>query len=803
MTRQCYHCAQPIPEGLDCQTTLNNEVAYFCCYGCLAVAQTILGHGLSAYYQFRQGNHQTSELISQERIEKLRVYDSPAFQKQFVYFTPDKSYYETHLVIQGLHCPACVWLIEKRLIRLNGLDSVTVNLTTGRASIRWQQDIMPLSKIVEAILHLGYQATPDMQQQQAKLFKQQKNEALTRVGLSGLFMMQVMMLSVGLYLGVEMDMIKAHQTFIRWCCLALTFPVLWLCGRPFFKSAWIALWHRQLNMDVPVVTALTICFVASIWFTLTGGEDVYYDAICMFVFFLSLSRFIDLNARYKLSAPFFAFQSLTPQWATRCVEQQYETVATHDVQPGDRLLVKPGETIPADGCIVKGETSVSESMLTGESCPKYKQPGDSVYTGSQNIEQAIILKVQASGLNTLLSQMIRLLSTAQSQKSKMVERANDIAQWFIAAVLGITLITCVVGWFNQLDNLLPTVIAMLVVTCPCALSLAIPTVVTCGTYRLMRQGILVVNNHLLHGLTQITDVVFDKTGTLTTGQLSVTHYECLTQSATVDVKQVAYTLEQNSEHPIAKAIVSYCEPFVNTPLSVQRVKLYANQGVEATIDSKTYRLGRLSFVQAQWQDTSSCDEQTQAQFSYLGDEKQLLAKFQTSDQVRENASELIEYLHSKGLCVHLLSGDPSSAPRQIGQQLNIKHVTANASIEEKLAYVNHLISQSKKVLMVGDGVNDAAVLKRAHVSIAVQSATELAKMNADGILVSNNLNDIRRACQIAQKAQFIMSQNITWAIVYNVFALPLAMLGWVTPYWAALGMSVSSLCVVVNATRLK
>lgn len=802
MSTPCFHCGLPIPKGLNCQTKIKGALQAFCCYGCMAVAQTIAGQGLSAYYAFRDSVGKRPDWLSEEALSQLNRYDDKEYQKQFVIFDAQTQTLEAQLMIRGLHCPACVWLIEKRLEQVPGVIKVSINLTTGRAILTWAGGQLKLSAIIEIIMKLGYQVTPDVYSEQNKQLSLEKQKALIRVGLAGLFMMQVMMLSVGLYLGDWFGIAVSHEQFIRWCLLVLTLPVLFVAGKPFFKSAYTALRNVHLNMDVPIVIALMLCFVASIWFTITQGKEVYFDSICMFIFFLSVSKFLEMNARYKLSAPFVSYQSLVPQTAVLCHDTQETVVSVSTLKVGDILFIKPGETIPADGIVIQGETSISESMLTGEPYPQFKTIGSKVYTGTQNTDQPIKIQISAIGANTLFSQMVRLLSKAATHKPKIVVLTNKVASWFVAFVLLMAALTLFIWWQSPINQIFKVVVSVLVITCPCALSLAIPTVVTCATYHLMHHGLLVLNNHLLEGLTRITDVVFDKTGTLTTGILSVAKYDLYQRDHEIDPRMIAYGLEQHSEHPVAKAIVSYCQPVANS-IQLENIRTAVNQGVEGYIDGHCYRIGQKSFVldesMADKEDVSIHDK---FKSCYLSVDGQLLARFEFQDPLKENAEQLINYLKGKNITTHLLSGDPSMDPLRTGKSLKIDNIKHNASVKEKLNYINDLVEKQRFVLMVGDGMNDAPVLKASHVSIAVNSGTDLAKMSADGILISNELLDLISAFDIAFRAKRLIIQNISWAIGYNLVALPIAMFGFVLPYQAAIGMSVSSLAVVFNSIRL-
>lgn len=801
MTQQCYHCDQSIPVNFQCSLYIQGLEKFFCCYGCHAVTQTLLDFNLSDYYQYRDSPNPRAEQLPENFLQDLARYDQPAYQQQISIMHPEDNSHEILLMIQGIHCAACIWLIEKRLSQITGIKKISVNLTTQRAMILWHESQIKLSKIIEIIYRLGYQALPDLQIEQNKISRQEKKQALIRVGLSGLIMMQVMMFSIALYLGGWSGIEKAHEQFIRWCSLFLTIPVLFIAGRPFFVSAARAIRNRYLNMDVPIVAALVLSFIASIWVTVHGGKEVYYDSICMFIFFLSVSKYLEITARYKLAAPFL-YQALMPLTATICHEDGESLISTANIKLGDILLIKPAEIIPADGIIEQGETTVSESMMTGESFPKAKRVGDTVLCGTHNIDQVFKMRVTEIGTQTLLAQILRLVEKASLYKPQIIETTHKIAGYFVGAVLVIAAFTAWfwsrVSWEESFRN----VISVLVITCPCALSLAVPSVVTCATYEFMRNGLLIIKNHVLEGMNQITDVVFDKTGTLTLGLLEVTDYQVLSTDPAYNPKEIAYLLEKHSEHPIAHAITKYCQSQAHHR-DVSDLKIYINQGVEGSIDGQRFRIGKKSFVKELFVHKTNVPQTEDLKKScYLGNEFEFLACFTLIDPLRAHARELVDYCKQRGIATHILSGDPSLEPLQIKEQLGIDFVKHNVTPDEKIAYVENLYAQSKKVLMIGDGMNDAPVLKSAHVSIAINSGTALAKTSADAVLLSNALKDIVQGFEVAAKAKQLMIQNLVWAIVYNIVALPMAIVGWIEPYQAALGMSASSLVVVFNSLRL-
>lgn len=797
----CFHCQLGLPRDKSYTLDINNQKAYFCCPGCQAVTQTILGLGLENYYKHREGpNAQVVDILPD--IKNLEIYDQPDIQSGFVVAVDGGK--EAQIVIKGMHCAACIWLIENRLCAVPGIESLKINLTTHRALIQWDEPKIKLSQILYEIYKLGYGASPDTNDESKKSQVKSRRSMLKRLGVSGLGMMQVMMFAVALYIGAWSDIEAEHVVFIRWVSWLVATPVLFYAGWPFFQSAYRAIQAKHLNMDVPISLALIATYTASVFSTIFNGKEVYFDSICMFIFFLTLSKFLELSARFKLTSP-FSTQDMLPLTAIKLDNQKEYRIPFASLLLGDLLLIKAGETIPADGVVTKGSSTVSESMLTGEPYPKCKIIGDSLYAGTQNIDQVLVMQVNQVGMHTLFSQITRLMEKATLTKPKLIELTNKVAGYFVGFVLivagGTVLYWSQYSWSQAFEH----TISVLVITCPCALALAIPAVVTRTTHTFMKNGLLIINNHVMEGLNQITDVVFDKTGTLTQGKLSVARYETVSEDEHADFKNIAYHLEKHSEHPMAQAIKCFCQD-AQKESNVDCVYNHINQGIEGKVDGVLYRIGQPKFALALCSglnselnipnDVNRC--------CVLANENGVIAWFEILDPLREDAKMLIQALHKTNHKTHILSGDPSNEPQQIKEMLGVDFVKNNATPQNKVQYLENLQSQTnKKVLMVGDGINDAPVLSSAAISIAMQDGTDLAKTNADAILMSNQLKDLVSVFAIARQGKILMLQNLAWAIGYNAIALPLAVCGYVQPYQAAIGMSISSLIVVVNALRLK
>ena len=800
--QSCFHCGLPVPKGTHYFVKIDHKNQPMCCPGCEAVAHAIVENNLTSFYKHRTDKSRTAGELIPEELMKLDLYDKPQLQKSFVR-EDEGDVKEAALMLEGIVCAACVWLNEKYVSSLPGVVEFRVNYSTHRAQLKWHSDEIKLSEVLRAIESIGYHAHPFDPSRQESLHKKEKQTAIRRLLVAGLGMMQAMMIAISLYAGEYSEMDADIRDFLRWVSLVFAIPVIFYSAQPFFKSAWRDLKRRQLGMDVPISLAMGSAFSASLWSTITGIGDVYYDSVTMFVFFLLAGRYLELIARHKAGRAAEELVKLVPATATRIMSNgEHEVVTTSELEKNDCVLVKPGELIPADGRVLDGLSSIDESLLTGESLPRSRKAGDDVVGGTLNIESPLTVSVTSIGEDSFLSSVIRLLDRATSEKPALTRAVDKIAGWFVAALLLIAVAVAFYWAGQDAEHAFQITLSVLVVTCPCALSLATPAALTAATGRLTEIGLLTTRGHALETLAAATHIVFDKTGTLTYGMLEAEKPVLIDdRMPESELSSLVASIERDSEHPIARALTELSDNL----LVVENITAHPGQGIEAKYNGQLFRIGKRDYVaeisQQPVDDFDLTDDIKSVVF--VGDEKGLLARINISDQLRDEAEATIKDLKGLGLKVILLSGDQQHVVNHVAKKLAIDEAQGECLPDDKLSYIQNLQQQGHVVAMVGDGVNDAPVLAAAQVSLAMGGGTQLAHASADMVLLSENLQHLVTGVAMSRRTLQIIRQNFIWAIGYNVSAVPLAAMAMVAPWMAAIGMSMSSLVVVLNALRLR
>jgi Cu2+-exporting ATPase len=788
----CFHCNEAIPAGSNFSLVIEQQQRLFCCPGCFAVAETIIDQGLGDYYKFRTSPASKAQLVPDQL--QLVSYDSTEVLSDLTQHKDNLTQIE--LSISGISCAACAWLIEKQLQKNPAIHNVSVNSSTARCMVSWDIQRLKLSELLNIINKLGYQASPFMADQEEAVQQAELRRFLKRLAVSGFMSMQVMMLAFGLYFGDYTGIDPEFEGYLRWISLFLTTPVVFYSAKPFTLSAWRAVKGRELNMDVPVTLAVFYTFLASAYATVFDTGEVYFESVCMFVFLLQLGKFFEFRARAQARAATGNLLKIMPVSARLVQGDELVPTSARRLEAGQVILVQAGETIAADGVVLSGESSVDESMLTGEYKAVNKAAGDAVMAGSINHDGVMKITVHQPLAHSRLGQIIELQQQTLNQKPQIVEKTTQLARFFIQRLLIIALGTFLVWYFwLDKDRAFWVTLSVLVATCPCALTLATPTAITCALARLNRKGILIKNQQVLEILPQLDSVFLDKTGSLTQGRFSIQRTQLHDQAYTPDtLLALIARIEAYSEHPIAHAFESY----LDSKIKVEQVKVHVGSGLSAVWvrehgDSLEVKVGSAAFCGAQAETTAAvCCSINQ----------HLVFSVELSDAVRPEVPALIQTLKQRGLHLSMLTGDSSAQVENVQQQLQFDRVFKGCSPEQKVEHIRQAVAQGDKVLMLGDGINDSPCFHAAHVSVALDSGTDLSKNQADVVLLHNNLNSLQELIEGAVLAQRIVKQNLWWAVGYNLVIIPLAVMGFVSPYIAVIGMSFSSILVVSNSLRL-
>jgi P-type Cu2+ transporter len=793
----CFHCGSPLPPGSPRTLLVDGIARALCCGGCEAAATLIMAQGLGRFYEFREGAGPPP--AGGER--NWSVFDREAALHRYTHLRADGER-ELSLQIEGLHCAACAWLIETSTRRLAGVSDIHVNPAAARAEVRFDPRRVNLSAVLARIQLLGFVPQPLSFAGGVPDWSAERRTALRRLAVAGFGMMQVMTYAVSLYAGSMQGMAPDLERFLRFVSLIVATPVVLYAAQPFFAAAWRSIRSGTLGMDVPVALSIGAAYLWSVCATLRGRGTVYFDSAVMFTFFLLLGRYIEMSLRHRSGMQHDALARLLPQSVLRLGGAQAERVTPDELRAGERVRILPGERVPADGEITNGATEVDESLLTGESAPRARSCGDQLLAGTLNLSGVIDIVVTRVGQDSTLATVARMLERAHASRPQVADLADRIAGWFVAAVL---LLAAAVGsYWLAVDaaRAFPTVLAVLVVTCPCALSLATPAALAAATTRLARQGLLITRGRALERLAGADRVVFDKTGTLSGGEPRLQEVQLLDARATrARCLAIAAALEAYSSHPLARAFAA-----LSPCAGVSDVRNVPGRGIEGCIDGLRYRIGREEFVLEACAATSARAAAAPADEACmriaLGDGTGLLALFRLTDGLRPDARDTLQRLGQLGLTPQIASGDRAGAVLTVSGKLGGVAARADMSAADKLAMVHALQAAGHRVVMVGDGVNDAPVLAAADVSVAIGSGTDLARVSADAVLLGAGLAPLVSAVETSRGMLRIIRQNLGWAVLYNATAVPLAACGWLEPWMAALGMSASSLLVVLNALRL-
>lgn len=796
----CWHCGEALPQADAPLARVGKQTHAVCCQGCKAAAEWIDQLGLADYYRLR--SEPATRAPDADTIQRdAELWQRPQLSRHVVR-TLDDGWRESIFLVDGVRCSACVWLIERAIGTLDGVASVQVNAAARRARIVWREADISLADLIQAFARTGYRALPLDAAAIDDTRRRESRSALKRLLVAGFGAMQSMMYAAVLYFGGDDESAGGTRELFRWLSMLVATPVVLYSAQPFFAGALRSLRARRLGMDVPVALAIALIYAASLVEALRGGAEVYFESVSMFVFFLLVGRYLEMRARHRAGDLGDALARLTPMFADRLrADGSLERVGALELQHGDRVHVAEGSLVPADGRVTQGQGRVDEALVSGESAPIAKARGDALIAGSLLVEGPLELVVERAGEETQLAGIIALVTRAQTARPRLAEVGERMAARFVARVLTLAALTAIAWAFVDPTRAFPATLAVLVVSCPCAFALAVPAALTRALAVLARHGVLVVQPDVIERLTQVRHAVFDKTGTLTEARLDVEQIHVLRadgvtpERAREQALALAGALARGSRHPVAQAVAAAAG--AHATLAVEGLQAEAGRGLRGRIEGREWRLGQPAFACA-GQGVDAALEHAVV----LADDEGPFAAFELSETLRTDARATIADLRDEGIHVEIVSGDSAPRVEAIARRLDINAWHARQSPADKLARLDALHVEGTPVLAIGDGINDAPVLAAADIAVSLASGTDLAQATSHLVLNGDRLGGLVSARRIARETMAILTQNQRWALAYNLSAVPIAAFGFVPPWLAALGMSLSSLVVVLNALRI-
>ncbi|MBN2647698.1 MAG: heavy metal translocating P-type ATPase [Thiotrichales bacterium] len=813
MAQSCFHCGQAIPEGDQVLRPIDGKTQAFCCQGCASVCEVIYESGLQSFYQRTPEGELLSPPPAPNKDIEFLDYD----EVQEAYVSSLGTVREITLMSEAIHCAACVWLIEHTLAKMDGILMARVNFTNKQLKLRWDNSQLKLSEIIQKLNSIGYDATPYDASVSEAAARKANRDLLYRLGFAGFAMMNVMWFSIALYSGANQD--PEYRSYFHWIQLAIATVTLAYSGQPFFKGAWVALKGRTVGMDVSISLGMLTTYFYSLWVTLHPENvgDVYFDTLIDFMFLLLIGRYLEAISKNKAVDATRRLMELQPKVARCWQDGQEQVVPVRSLTPGMEILVKPGEKFPVDGVVLVGEGLVNESMLSGEAREISKFPGAKVAAGTLNLDGSLHIQVEAILQNTQLGRIVHMVEDAQGSKAPIQCTADKIMPWFVTATLSLAAFSFVF-WFFQagLAFAITTATAVLIITCPCAFGLATPMAIAVASGVSARHGILVKNGTVLEILRDMDHFVFDKTGTLTKGtmRLAESRWADIPELEQTEAYRAVAAIEQRSEHALGRALLeSICQQLRCKPHDLPEASNFRalpGKGVFGHVSGNDWHIGTAKWLQQEGMVLPQALIQATEQQAQLAQTAVWVAKagevqgvLFLEDEIREDALALIERLKARGKQVTLLSGDLQLVAQRVADQLGGMHVLAEVLPADKNLQIQRLQQQGQKVVMIGDGVNDAPALVRADVGIALGSGTDVSMDSADIVLMNNQLLSVDTAVALSERTLKTIKQNIASSIAYNLIMVPLAVSGALTPLIAAITMPLSSLVVIGNAARIR
>ena len=803
---ECNHCHLSFDEKI----MIKENDLNFCCGGCQSVYHILKSENLDSFYE-KLGN-KTIKAPLQVSNDDLSKFDSENFLNSYTTITKD-GFVQIDLILEGIHCAACVWLNEKVLYDTKGVVEANINFTTNKARVVFNSDILKLSDIIKKIRSIGYNAYAYDSSIADKEASKAKQDYFVRIMVAVVCTMNIMMLSVAKYTGFFTGMSLEVKNMIHLAEFILTTPVLFFSGFVFYKGAYFGLKNRIVNMDLLVSSGATMTYVYSLFVLFGAKGESYFDSVAMIITFVLVGKYLEVIGKKSAIDTLDKIKSTLPLEAIVVKDGKKETKALNLVQVGDLIELKIGEKVPVDGKIISGNASFDESSLTGESIPVYKKTGDNIFSGTLILDSTILFEVVKDFKNSTFSSIVTLLEDSLNSKPKIQTLANKISRRFSLIILSIAFITFLVWYYfgldlgfyfegvNQFERSFITAISVVVIACPCALALATPMASLVGISELAKKSLLFKEAKFIETIANATTVVFDKTGTLTKGELEVSFVEFFNK----DERSInlLYSLLDSSNHPVSIAVKRYIkENFEVSNLILEDVKNIEAKGLSARYENIEILGGNEALLKEFDVKINIHLNSKFTQYLFCIDKK-IVANFELKDELKDDAKELIEYLKEQNIESIMLTGDNNFVASSIAKELEISNYKANLTPKDKADFIKDLKNSGKTVVMVGDGVNDSVALASSDVAIAMGNSADVSMMVSDVVMLNSKLKSLKDAFIISKKTYKHIKQNLAFSLIYNTITIPIAAAGFIIPLFAALSMSLSSLVVVLNSLRIK
>ena len=787
----CTHCHLEFEESY----LIKEEKYYFCCKGCQGIFHLLNDEGLESFYD-KTGDITLTPPTN--TYEDSQNYNLDSFYDKFVKINKD-GFNEVSLIIEGIHCSACVWLNEKALHKMEGVVDANINFTSYKATIVWVDSVVKLSEIIDMIRAIGYNAfayDASVQEVQANA---RRREYYLRLAVAAFFSMNIMMIAVAQYAGYFTGMTQSMKNIMNTAEWILSTPVLFYSGWIFFRGSYYGIKNKVVNMDILVATGALLTYLYSIYITVLELGEAYFDSVSMIITFILIGKFLEVLSKKNAADTLDIIDKQIPSEVNILKNEKIVTCKIREVLIGDIVVLASGEKVLFDGLIVKGEGTFDESSLTGESEPIYKEISSSVISGTLSIDADIHYEASKDFEHSTLSSLVTLLDSAMNKKPKIEQLANKLSEYFSSLILGLSFITFLVWWLwpHSFEISFMVGISVIIIACPCALALATPVATLVGLNLGTKKGILFKEAAQLETMAQVDTLVVDKTGTLTVGKPEV----CKETIYKNFDKSILYSLVKSSKHPVSKGIMTYLKDKegINEYILDEYNQVLA-LGIKAKYKTHIILGGNVKLLQDNGIDSNYESENT---LFYFTIDNELIAIYELEDSIKDYAAELVQGLYKKDIDVIMLTGDHNSIAKKVAKNIGIKTYKSELTPEDKSKYIEQLHKDGKKVVMVGDGINDILALAQADIGIAMGSGSDIAIDVGDVVLLNNSLRSLHNAFQISRTTYGLIKQNLAISLFYNAVTIPLAMGGYIIPLIAAISMSVSSLLVVGNSLRIK